>query len=743
MGNFNRKYKCVMVQAAIVVMWVLAVCFMQSYTVYAGTQSAKNTDKLIYELQQFEEHIETIDDNQIIADIPQQMEFGDASEWTRYSSDFYYNQLTQDEKILYDRLETVVLQYMDTDKDITNIKFGNEYYIDNIPCQDLNLTSDRARFVAELFYQSESQYYFLRNTWTFSRSVSTGKLRSVSIAVYDLFANGQTRAEYTEQFRIQIEEWKHIIEQEPTDYLRQKKIHDMICEFFIYEGGDYDQSVISGLLDYGIFHRKTVCAGYAKAFQILCNAVGIDSLIIVSDSHAWNFVLLEKNWFCVDCTYDSNLYPFGITEYLDISANELLQIDKRDGSKAHTVSQLWSPYKPDSIYNYSDQADKTQWKIGKDIIAGYDRNGTLTLTGVGNTYSYAKEQSPLQHTMYAASFETVVVAEGVAGLGDYVLSNGQFTTLVLPKSLKKISDTAFYQSNQVEKIENKSSLENVLETMFGASEKEYIWKDALTATEVTSLQKKGSLLREEIDLTKNGVQQAQNGNWYYYKAGVIDKEYSGVAANEHGWWKITNGVVDFTFTGLATNEYGNWKITDGMVDFGYTGLINAGADWWYVSEGAVDYDYTGVVLNEYGWWKVTNGAVDFNYTGLANNEYGWWKITNGAVDFNYTGLTNNEYGWWKVTNGAVDFGYTGLADNEYGWWKVTNGAVDFGYTGLADNEYGWWKVTNGAVDFSFTGIAENAGYLWYLTNGAVNFTYSGIVEYQDSVYEVENGVVVV
>ena len=109
---------------------------------------------------------------------------------------------------------------------------------------------------------------------------------------------------------------------------------------------------------------------------------------------------------------------------------------------------------------------------------------------------------------------------------------------------------------------------------------------------------------------KNGICQAEDGTWNYYRNGKIDSDYTGLAENEAGWWKITNGAVDFTYNGLAENMY--------------------------------------------GWWKITNGAVDFTYNGLAENMYGWWKITNGAVDFDYTGNVSDETGIWKVVNGHVE-----------------------------------------------------------------------------------------
>ena len=87
---------------------------------------------------------------------------------------------------------------------------------------------------------------------------------------------------------------------------------------------------------------------------------------------------------------------------------------------------------------------------------------------------------------------------------------------------------------------------------------------------------------------KNGICQAEDGTWNYYRNGKIDSDYTGLAENEAGWWKITNGTVDFTYNGLAENMYG----------------------WWKITNGAVDFDYTGNVSDETGIWKVVNGHVE-------------------------------------------------------------------------------------------------------------------------------------
>ncbi len=179
------------------------------------------------------------------------------------------------------------------------------------------------------------------------------------------------------------------------------------------------------------------------------------------------------------------------------------------------------------------------------------------------------------------------------------------------------------------------------------------------------------------DSAKNGLYMDDAGNWYYYKDGVVENDYTGLASNEYGWFYVSDGAIDWSYTGLASNEYG----------------------WFYVTGGVLDWNYTGLADNEYGWFYVTGGVLDWSYTGLANNEYGWFYVTGGVLDWSYTGLASNEYGWFYVTGGVLDWNYTGLANNEYGWFYISNGVLDWNYTGTASNEYGTWNVVNGQVVF--------------------------------------------
>lgn len=61
---------------------------------------------------------------------------------------------------------------------------------------------------------------------------------------------------------------------------------------------------------------RPVCEGYARAFKLLCDELGVPCMLItgegvsgeVRESHMWNAVLLDDAWYAVDVTWDDPLY---------------------------------------------------------------------------------------------------------------------------------------------------------------------------------------------------------------------------------------------------------------------------------------------------------------------------------------------------------------------------------------------------------------------------------------------------
>ena len=88
-----------------------------------------------------------------------------------------------------------------------------------------------------------------------------------------------------------------------SDYEKEKYVHDALAAAVTYDlTVDMNQSAYSALVN-----GKSVCAGYARAYQYLLQQLGIPCYYCTGYSggdHAWNIVKLDDGYYNVDVTWD-------------------------------------------------------------------------------------------------------------------------------------------------------------------------------------------------------------------------------------------------------------------------------------------------------------------------------------------------------------------------------------------------------------------------------------------------------
>ena len=86
-------------------------------------------------------------------------------------------------------------------------------------------------------------------------------------------------------------------------YEKESRLHDILIDRVEYDKGvDKNQSAYSALVD-----GKSVCAGYARAYQYLMQRTGIPCFYCTGyagTDHAWNIVGLDDGYYNVDVTWD-------------------------------------------------------------------------------------------------------------------------------------------------------------------------------------------------------------------------------------------------------------------------------------------------------------------------------------------------------------------------------------------------------------------------------------------------------
>lgn len=88
-----------------------------------------------------------------------------------------------------------------------------------------------------------------------------------------------------------------------TDYDKERYVHDTLLKQVDYvKSAEMNQSAYSALVN-----GRSVCAGYARAFQYLMQQLGIPCYYCTGyagEDHAWNIVKLEEDYYNVDTTWD-------------------------------------------------------------------------------------------------------------------------------------------------------------------------------------------------------------------------------------------------------------------------------------------------------------------------------------------------------------------------------------------------------------------------------------------------------
>lgn len=240
-----------------------------------------------------------------------------SKETGKYQNRFLYNQLDKTGKIIYDKLyENKESMKTGTYK----LEFGNTFK--NVLSQDNGSAELKKQYqiAIEAFLYENPDVFYLNVSNMYINIEKITKIEGIKYNVY--IANGSEGSYLSEQYNTKekIDECQKQIEQErdkilakvegKSDYEKIKGVHDYLVDTITYKRYIKDDAFnIYGAL----VLKECVCEGYAKTFQYLMNELGIDNMIAIgtgidydnkSETHAWNYVKLDGNWYAMDVTWD-------------------------------------------------------------------------------------------------------------------------------------------------------------------------------------------------------------------------------------------------------------------------------------------------------------------------------------------------------------------------------------------------------------------------------------------------------
>lgn len=141
---------------------------------------------------------------------------------------------------------------------------------------------------------------------------------------------------------------------EMSDTEKVKALHDWVCANTTYATEDINSHEFhtDGSI---LLNDSTVCEGYAKAMNLLCNYAGIETYYVHSSDHAWNIVKIGGHYFHVDSTWDDE-------EDVKSYAWFMRSDSEIDDGNSHSN---WKAYIPTSLHSFQKEGTpECKYQIG-------------------------------------------------------------------------------------------------------------------------------------------------------------------------------------------------------------------------------------------------------------------------------------------------------------------------------------------------------------------------------------------
>ncbi len=176
-----------------------------------------------------------------------------------------------------------------------------------------------------------------------------------------------------------------------SDYEKSLILHDRVAETVTYAFEGKHQTAYGALVD-----GAAVCAGYARAYQVLLQKAEIPAWYIVGTSvnpdtknpenHAWNMVRLDGAWYYSDVTWDDQDNTL-FHAYFNLTTEYINEGHAADNS---IKSYLPNATTTDNNYFVKNNAVYTAFDYNRIKNAFID-NKTISIFLSGNTTSFFEE----------------------------------------------------------------------------------------------------------------------------------------------------------------------------------------------------------------------------------------------------------------------------------------------------------------------------------------------------------------
>ncbi|MBE6986858.1 MAG: hypothetical protein E7433_05490 [Ruminococcaceae bacterium] len=380
-----------------------------------------------------------------------------------YNDNYYYTQLTSKSngaalQKLYQRLDEQAMSFhFDTSRNAAdNIAFSVTY-------SDLGISSDDAVQVWLYYRNDHPLYYWIGNEIQYSGA-------ELHIITDKEYALGADRAKLNTNVTDAIKKYMDLIGGETSEYYIALILHDAVIQAIdyardpIYNNPEDDAWAhnIIGVLG----GRGVVCEGYAKTYQLLLNAAGLDNIYVGGtagessnnrEAHAWNMAKMDDGqWYWFDLTWDDRPSHYLGIGYQNFCVNDTQDTnwgecgwtaEKLSFLQTHIPDSVALPARSNHVFN---QCNKPLLRDTFTVNGfSYIVNGvnTVQLTHVGLTGAISIPET----VSYKGISFIVNAIGGVDENGRYNTTSvvefaSGVTTVSIPKTVEFIWEYAFRQT---------------------------------------------------------------------------------------------------------------------------------------------------------------------------------------------------------------------------------------------------------------------------------------------------------
>lgn len=162
-------------------------------------------------------------------------------------------------------------------------------------------------------------------------NVTINNYNIVTVSIFKNYSDEEIIATNTKLNSI----YNEIINKYSDTYERIKAFHDYVINTTVYDKKASEQSernikVKSHKASNVLLHGLGICGGYTDTMSLFLDKLNINNFKVSTDTHIWNAVYIDDNWYNIDLTWDDPYHENGanslIYDYFMINTDDLLAI---------------------------------------------------------------------------------------------------------------------------------------------------------------------------------------------------------------------------------------------------------------------------------------------------------------------------------------------------------------------------------------------------------------------------------